>query len=245
MYGWQLVPSNHNVLDAQHQPFADSSCRVIHGVLVLGEITGQHERDSDRVAKEHLNCCGCHWRQVEGAELALQRQVDGHVARLLELVPLHGGDADELAALGACVGHQTQQLLGASRLGEEHQQIILPDDPDVAVQGIRWRKEDGLGAGRHKRLRDLLGDEARLADAREDDDAGAAQALLAEALQRLVLEVLEEVVHEAVLLGEQLLQFRHAAVLEVNGARADVGQTPGKRPGCQERCGGGLGHVSN
>mmetsp|Transcript_12668 Transcript_12668/g.31978 ORF Transcript_12668/g.31978 Transcript_12668/m.31978 type:complete len:243 (+) Transcript_12668:220-948(+) len=134
-----LVPREHAVLDAQDEALADAARGVVHRVLVLRQVVRLHERDGHGVAEEHLDGGGGDGRQVEGAQLALQRQVDRHVGSGLQLVTLHGGHADQGGALGARVGHKAQQLLGASRLGEHHQQVAGADDANIAVQSVGGR----------------------------------------------------------------------------------------------------------
>mmetsp|Transcript_12664 Transcript_12664/g.31966 ORF Transcript_12664/g.31966 Transcript_12664/m.31966 type:complete len:243 (+) Transcript_12664:220-948(+) len=135
----EQVASDHDIVNRQHEALADAARGVVHRILVLGEVARQHEGDGHGVTKEHLDGGGGDGRQVEGAQLALQRQVDRHVGSGLQLVTLHGGHADQGGALGARVGHKAQQLLGASRLGEHHQQVAGADDANIAVQSVGGR----------------------------------------------------------------------------------------------------------
>eukprot|EP00951_Prasinocladus_malaysianus_P000830 scaffold5821_cov36-Prasinocladus_malaysianus.AAC.1 len=119
---------------------------MVHGILILGQVAGEHEGDGDGVAKEHLDGGGGHGGEVERAQLALQGKVDGHVAGRLEFVALNGRDRDEVGTLGPGIRHQAEELLGPAGLGEHDEYVIGPDDADVAVEGVGWGQKDGLGA---------------------------------------------------------------------------------------------------
>lgn len=76
----------------------------------------------------------------------------------------------------------------------------MVQDANVAVEGVERREKGGADGERDEGLGDLLGDEAGLADAGEEDGAGGVQEGLGEGQGLGEVEVLEEVV-EVVLLG--------------------------------------------
>lgn len=136
---------------------------MVEGVLLTGEVLGLHERDCNGVAEEHLDGSGSDRREVERAQLALQRQAHMHVAHLSEAGGLEGGDAHEIRALGSSAGDELVELLRRARLAEQHQHVVGTHKADVAVQRIGGRQEHRLRARGDERLRALLGHEPALA----------------------------------------------------------------------------------
>ena len=90
--------------DLEDEALPDAAGGVVRGVLVLGEVAGLHEGDGDGVAEEHLDGGGGDGGEVEGAELALEGEVDAHVAGGGQGAAVGGGEGDEVGALGAGAG---------------------------------------------------------------------------------------------------------------------------------------------
>ena len=176
--GGDAVARVHHVGHLQEEALPDAARRVVLGVRVPGEALLLHHGDRDGVPEEQLDGRRGHRRQVEGAELALQREHDGAVAGPGELRARQAGHAHEPRAAGLGEGHEPEELLRGPALGEEHEDVVLADDPDVPVQRVHGVQEDGLGARGHQRHGDLLGDEAALAHPREKHHPLALQHVL-------------------------------------------------------------------
>mmetsp|Transcript_12663 Transcript_12663/g.31962 ORF Transcript_12663/g.31962 Transcript_12663/m.31962 type:complete len:243 (+) Transcript_12663:220-948(+) len=134
-----LVPREHAVLDAQDEALADAARGVVHRVLVLRQVVRLHERDGHRVAEQDLQRRGRHGLLVVGAQLALQRQRDVDVAVLDKRRILVRRHCRQLGALRLGVRYKFQQLVAVALLKQEHQQVLLTEDTDVAVQRVGGR----------------------------------------------------------------------------------------------------------
>mmetsp|Transcript_30014 Transcript_30014/g.76984 ORF Transcript_30014/g.76984 Transcript_30014/m.76984 type:complete len:247 (-) Transcript_30014:449-1189(-) len=135
----QVAPTCHNVLHVQHELLAEASRGVVHRVVVLGEAARLHERDGHRVAEQNLQRRGRHGLLVVGAQLALQRQRDVDVAVLDKRRILVRRHCRQLGALRLGVRYKFQQLVAVALLKQEHQQVLLTEDTDVAVQRVCGR----------------------------------------------------------------------------------------------------------
>lgn len=177
---------------------------MICGVLLLGEVPGAHERDGDGVAEDHLNGGGGHRSQIEGAELPLQRQMHLHVADGGQGIPLDGCDGDEEGALGLGARDEAEELFGVAGLAEEDEDVAGGENADVAVEGVDGGEEAGADAEGDEGLGDLVGHEAGLADAGEEDGAGGLEEGAGECEGLGEVQVLEEEVEVALLGFEQV-----------------------------------------
>lgn len=103
-----------------------------------------------------------------------------HIANPSEGIALNRGHRDEKSPLGLGAGDESQKLLGVPRLAEENQYVSLGENANVAMEGVDRREEAGGDGEGDEGLGDLPGDEARLADAGEEDGAGAIEEDLGE-----------------------------------------------------------------
>lgn len=184
----------------EDEALADLPGGVVSGVLVLGEIPSSHEGDGDGVAKHHLNRGGGNRSEVERTELALEREVDMHIAEGGEGGGEDGGEGDEASAFGSGAWDQSEELVGGAGFAEEDEDVAVGEDADVAVEGVEGVEEGGADAEGDEGLGDFVGDEAGFADAGEEDGARRVEEGAGEGEGLGVVDVGEEVV-EVVLLG--------------------------------------------
>lgn len=119
-----------------------------------------HQRDGHRVAKDHLDGCGCDWRQVKGAQLPLQRQVHCQVAGSLQCAAPLAGDAHQARALGLRGGKRGALMraragvrrAGARRGGPLHCSHPHPTLEGSGHEGARQRAARRAGCGTHTPL---------------------------------------------------------------------------------------------
>ena len=81
---------------------------------------------------------------------------------------------------------QAHQLLDLAAVRQREHDVVLADDAEVAVRRLGGVQEGRRRAGAGQRRGDLAADEARLADARDDDLAAAVGEDLHGALEALV-----------------------------------------------------------
>lgn len=186
----------------ENQTLSDPARRVIGRVLVPRQIPRPHERDRHRVAENHLNRGRSHRRQIERAQLPLQRQMHVQVTHSPQQIVLGRGHRDQVRPFRLGAGSQLEQLLRVSGLAEEDNGVgrTAAENADVAVQGVDRGEEGGANAEGDEGLGDLLGDEARLADAGEEDGALDFEKGLGEYEGLVEIKVMEEEV-EILLLG--------------------------------------------
>lgn len=72
-------------------------------------------------------------------------------------------------------GHELEHLLGVAALGEHNNNVTFVDDADVTMERVCGAEEGGAGACGHKDLRNLLCDEATLANASKENAALAGE----------------------------------------------------------------------
>ena len=89
---------------------------------------------------------------------------------------------DGFAYLG--VRDELDELLRGTGLTEEDEKVVLAHNADVTVKGIGGVEEHGLGPRGDESHGNLLGDEAGLADAAEEDGALAVEDSLRKGRQR-------------------------------------------------------------
>lgn len=180
---------------------------MIGGVFLFGQITRTHQRNGHRIPKNHLDRSGGHRREIKGAQLALERQIDIHIAEPSEHIAVDGGDRDEIGALGPSAGNEAEKLVGVAGLAEEDEEVGGGQNADVAVEGVEGGEEGGAEAEGDEGLGDLAGDEAGLADAGEEDGAGGIEEGEGEGEGLGEVEIVEEEV-EVILLGLEEIEER-------------------------------------
>lgn len=148
---------------------------MVRRVLLLRQLPRRHHRHRHRIPKNHLYRRRRHWREIERAELPLQRQMDIHITDSGEQALLRRRDGDEISALGPRAGDEAEELVGVAGLAEEDEEVGGREDADVAVEGVDGGEEGGANAKGDEGLGDLLGDESGLADAGEEDGAGGVE----------------------------------------------------------------------
>lgn len=144
---------------------------MVRSVLVAAEILGDHQRNRHGVSEHHLDSGGGDGGQIEGAQFSLERQMHVEIANGHQGIGANRGDADEKHALSLGAGDEAHELVGVAALAEHDEQIPGGENADVAVERVERGEEGGLDAERDERLGDLLGDEAGLADAGEENGA--------------------------------------------------------------------------
>jgi hypothetical protein len=200
------------VIYLEDEGFADPSGRVIGGVLVLGEASRLHDGGDNGVTEHHLYGGGGDGGEAEGAHLPLQRQVHVEVAGGSERAVgagRGGCEGYEVGALGARAGREREQLVGRAGLGEQYEDVPGEQRADVAVERVDGGEEPGpRETQRRQRLRDLVGHDARLADAREEDGPRRVDELLRERRRLRHVEAVEEVVQVPALRAEERGEVR-------------------------------------
>lgn len=186
----------------------DPPSRMICSISLLGQILCPHQSDCYRVPEHHLNSGGGHRSKIKRTELPFEGQPHVHVAAALQEALLGRGHGDQEGTLGTGAGDEPEELLSIAGLTEEHEDIAVRKDPDVPMEGVDGREEGGASAEGDEGLGDLVGDEAGLSDACEEDGAaegGEAQECLGEGEGLGEVEVPEEVI-EMALLGLEEVQ---------------------------------------
>ena len=95
-----------------------------------------------------------------------------HVTNGSERIALNRGEGDQVRAFSANARDEAEELVGIAGLAEEDDDVGGGENADVAVEGVDGGEEGGADAEGDEGLGDLVGDEAGLADAGEEDGAG-------------------------------------------------------------------------
>ena len=148
---------------------------MIRSVLFLGQVPRRHERNSDGITENHLDRRGSDRSEIEGAQFSLQRQMHVHVTNGSERIALNRGEGDQVRAFSANARDEAEELVGVAGLAEEDDDVGGGENADVAVEGVDGGEEGGADAEGDEGLGDLVGDEAGLADAGEEDGAGGGE----------------------------------------------------------------------
>lgn len=173
---------------------------MIGGVFLFGQIARAHQRNGHSIPKNHLDGSGGHRRQIKGAQFALERQIDIHIANPSKHIALDGGDRDKIGTLSPSAGNEAEEFLGVAGLAEEYKNVAGIQNADIPMEGIERGEEGGADAEGDEGLGDLAGDEAGLADAGEEDGAGGIEEGEGEVEGLGEVEIVEEEV-EVILLG--------------------------------------------
>ncbi|KAK8640233.1 hypothetical protein V6N13_007992 [Hibiscus sabdariffa] len=83
----------------------------------------------------------------------------------------NGGNQNEINPLGSSTGDEMQEFFGGAGFREEDEDVGRGECANVAVEGIERGEEGGADAERNQGLGDLIGDEPRFFDAREENGA--------------------------------------------------------------------------
>jgi len=98
---------------------------------------------------------------------------DHDTGRATERAPRTAGDRHEVDAAGAHVRQQPDDLLRLPRLRQREHEVIAAQHAEIAMHGLGRMEEVARRAGGGERGRNLAGHDPRLADAGDDDAAGA------------------------------------------------------------------------
>src|SRR5690606_3283264 len=145
------------------------------GEILAVEAARLEAGDGDGVT-QHQGCrgAGC-GSQVQGAGFLVHGGVQCQVGAAGELGIRVAGQGDDARANPLGDGNDGDQFLGRAGIGDRQQDVLAGQHAQVAVDGLGRVHEEGRRAGGCQRGGDLAGDVAGLADAGDDDAAGAVE----------------------------------------------------------------------
>lgn len=144
---------------------------MISCILFFGQIPSAHHSNRHCVPKHHLNGRRRNWRQIKRTQLPLNRQMHIHITNIRKRITLNRRHRHQIRTLSLGARDDSQQLLRVSALTKQNQNVLIVQDPDIAVKGVDRVEKTGLDTERDQCLGDFVGDESGLADTCEKDCA--------------------------------------------------------------------------
>ena len=170
----QGVAPVHQLLDACEPP-PESAARMQQREVLGREAALLEERKRERVAERHGSRRAGGGREPEGAGLDRDAHVECHVGLTRERGVGVARDRHQRDAEAASDGKQPQHLLALPAVRDREEDVAPDERADVAMAAFAGVQEEGRRAGGGERRGDLAADDARLADARDDDLAAAGE----------------------------------------------------------------------
>jgi CBS domain-containing protein len=188
--GKKPLAGMHDLADLE-QVRAKAAAGMERMEMIGGEAPRLEEGDRKRVADDKLHERGCRRREPVRAGLADTRQEKDDVGRTRQCRFRARRYRDQRNRKAPRIGDDTVQLDRFPRPRHGDDGVVTRDHAQIAVIGFRRMDEEGRGARRGKRGRELRADMAALADAGDDHPSGNARNRFDRVRERLGKPVVE------------------------------------------------------